>query len=348
MKKRNIHYIGIAGVAILLLTIMGIQSYRTATVSFYGIAQTNALYLNYNYPVRVTEVHVTPGEFVAKGTPLLSLEIIPTKHQLFTNQYEVDELKVRQSLMQQQRTHELNTTKIQKKLEIQTVNQKIQNLQAELTTKKKIASQLQTVSVSDSTFLPLETQIQQLKSQKSLLQERFASLEAALFDLQTSGSKPLEYQIDKLNAEINFENSEENKLVVLTAPKDGVVNDIYYRPNMSVPTFETLVELLEPTPSTIKGFVHESDLVTLQTGDQIDITSAYDSERTYQGKVVGLGSRIVEIPERLRKNPKINSFGREVHIRIDVPDNTLVQEEKVFLSHVPSTDTDNSETLAIK
>jgi hypothetical protein len=49
-----------------------------------------------------------------------------------------------------------------------------------------------------------------------------------------------------------------------------------------------------------------------------------------------LGSRIVEIPERLRKNPDLKTYGREVLIAIP-PSNLFLQKEKVILNLLKKT-----------
>jgi hypothetical protein len=49
--------------------------------------------------------------------------------------------------------------------------------------------------------------------------------------------------------------------------------------------------------------------------------------------VIGMGHRIVEIPERLRKIPEIKTYGREVLIQIP-SDNKFLQKEKVVLTFI--------------
>jgi hypothetical protein len=48
------------------------------------------------------------------------------------------------------------------------------------------------------------------------------------------------------------------------------------------------------------------------------------------GVISGLGHRIIEIPERLRKIPELRTYGREV--LIEIPNNNhFLQKEKVLL-----------------
>ncbi|HRW74331.1 MAG TPA: hypothetical protein P5563_00425 [Saprospiraceae bacterium] len=54
------------------------------------------------------------------------------------------------------------------------------------------------------------------------------------------------------------------------------------------------------------------------------------TELSCRGQVVALGTRVVEIPERLRKMPEIKTYGREILVAIP-PANEFLQKEKVQL-----------------
>ena len=49
---------------------------------------------------------------------------------------------------------------------------------------------------------------------------------------------------------------------------------------------------------------------------------------------MGMGSRIIEIPDRLRKNPTFKTYGREIQVEIP-SDNQFLQKEKVILKLPP-------------
>ena len=64
----------------------------------------------------------------------------------------------------------------------------------------------------------------------------------------------------------------------------------------------------------VKGFVHENLILEVAVGDTLEVISTQHPEHKCQGVISGLGSRIVEISERLRKNPELKTYGREVLI----------------------------------
>ena len=77
--------------------------------------------------------------------------------------------------------------------------------------------------------------------------------------------------------------------------------------------------------------MHESLILHVSVGDSLEVGSTSQPEHRIMGKVTGLGSRIVEIPERLRKHPQLKTYGREVLIQIPAQ-NPFLQKEKVVLN----------------
>jgi len=80
----------------------------------------------------------------------------------------------------------------------------------------------------------------------------------------------------------------------------------------------------------VKAYVHEDYLVKVEVGDQFTISSIKDVNQSYQGTVIGLGSRIVEIPARMRKVAEYKTYGREVMIRLP-SESRFLQNEKLTL-----------------
>jgi hypothetical protein len=68
----------------------------------------------------------------------------------------------------------------------------------------------------------------------------------------------------------------------------------------------------------------------VNVGDSLEVYSLKVPGMVYDGVVTGLGSRIVEIPSRLRKLPEFKTYGQEVILSIPVV-NGFLQKEKVGL-----------------
>jgi hypothetical protein len=65
-------------------------------------------------------------------------------------------------------------------------------------------------------------------------------------------------------------------------------------------------------------------------GEKVRISSMTGNTGIMTGEVVGVGSRIVAYPERLRKRPEIPLWGREIEVRIS-EDNPFLLGEKVMI-----------------
>ncbi len=151
------------------------------------------------------------------------------------------------------------------------------------------------------------------------------------------GKNPYRERVSRLQAELKFDQDHRIQPITVTAPSDGLVGNIHCKEAEHISSFQTLISFYEPHPQFIKGYVHEDLLLKVSVGDTFLIKSIKDEALAYKGVVTGLGSRIVEIPERLRKMPDVRTYGREVSVKIS-PDNTFLQKEKVALELLPSRD----------
>jgi len=74
-------------------------------------------------------------------------------------------------------------------------------------------------------------------------------------------------------------------------------------------------------------------ILEVKVGDELEVSSSLHPDHKVRGVVFGLGSRIVEIPERLRKMADFKTYGREVLIKIP-EENNFLQKEKVLLNTI--------------
>ena len=105
-----------------------------------------------------------------------------------------------------------------------------------------------------------------------------------------------------------------------------------YKPGEQVPAFQPIVTIHSETARYVKAYIHEAVLNNVAIGQSVWVTSLANSGKVSpaQAVVESLGSRIVEYPERLRKNPLVSAWGREVVVRLD-DRNKLLMGEKVVV-----------------
>jgi len=190
-----------------------------------------------------------------------------------------------------------------------------------------------------------------IESVPSTAEKPTGNLKATITELQTKERlyiegkqieiEAIEKQLDAIAAQkVLLTKKVENQKSILTtekgklnivAPANGVIGNISTKKDELAKAFRTLMTFYQEKPTRVKGYVHENLLILVHIGDSLQIASTLKPDNVVTGVVVGLGSRIVEIPERLRKMPTIKTYGREVIVAIP-SDNSFLQKEKVSLN----------------
>ena len=331
MKRINVFYFSLFPLGILLFVFFVVQSRET--VSFYGFAETNETEINYNYPVVVDQIRVTPGQYVKQGTVLMNLSRLTTKEQMQDQDYLISELQTEETMWQQEKQNDINVLRAEHQLKRGELDTKLTTLRQELAYQQSLAEGLSTLETDQANYQPLQDKIKATEKEQQLVEESYALRLKALADQKRMGKNPYREQIARLEAELQFDEDHRIQPITVTAPSDGLIGNIHCKEAEHVSSFQTLISFYEPHPQFIKGYVHENLSLKVAVGDTFMIRSTKDASIAYKGAVTGLGSRIVEIPERLRKMPDVRTYGREVSVKIS-PDNTFLQKEKVALELV--------------
>lgn len=341
MKYLNLHYIAILIIAGILWLALG--NTKSDVVSFYGFAETNETEINFNHSVVVDEILIAPGEYVEEGQILMKVARIKSKDFLQNQKFEIDELKAEEKIWKTNKEQDLRVLMSDQGIKMENINNQIQALEEELKYKKEIVSALNTIKTEEVNYKPLLQKIEALKTEKELLKTSFGIEQEALRTEISMGNNPYRERRNLLLAEIEFENNTKVISKDIVAPSNGLIGNVHCKEAEHIPAFRTLISFYEPHPSLIKGFVHEDLSLQVNIGDTFMVSSLKENTPSYEAKVAGLGSRIVEIPERLRKLPDIKTYGREITLSID-PQNTFLQKEKVGLELKVGSDVQPSKT----
>ena len=206
-------------------------------------------------------------------------------------------------------------------------------MEAEQTLNKNLFVDLKSLPVdtnqSNSVYA---TKLQSLRDELVLAVEPIDIEIARLEQEMRLSGIPAQMELGKMKREVDLYKKEQGQLE-LYAPSDGLIGSIHCKPGENIPSFNTLISFYEQSPNTVVAYLHESLSTELKVGDSLIVASTLHPEETCLGRVAGLGHRIVEIPERLRKIPEIKSYGREVLIAIP-GDNHFLQKEKVMLQRL--------------
>lgn len=331
MRYINLFYLFAILSAVLLWKVN--DAYEQEVVLFHGFAENKETQINFNYPTAVGKIHVSPGQLVKKGEPLCDLYRIKAKEVLDDQQFKIQELNAKQKIWRADKDGEIKILERQKELKLERLDADIRKLREEIAFQESLYKDLKTIDNSSSNYQPLSDKIATLEKERSMQIAAFDEKVSLIRNELEIGITPYDVELSRIRAEGVFK--EENKIIhdQLVAPSDGVIGNIHCKEEEHIPSFETLVTFYEPNPTLVKGYVHENLIVHVSLKDSFMISSIKDERVSCYGTVTGLGSRIVEIPERLRKMPDLKTYGREVLVQIPATNNFL-QKEKVILKHV--------------
>lgn len=331
MRRFNLLYLV---APILIFFILHINwNYVKHSVTFYGFAENKETEINRPYPVLINSVHVTPGQSVSEGDLLMVVTRASLGLKLGDLSYDIEALQVKRLEQKAELESSIHKLEAQKLLKVADIEAKIQNLKAEMELNQSLVKNLKSIDLPENGQVqsPNAIRIGSLEKEKeAIIKPIDVEIERQKKELNTINS-PIDVQISKLKNRLAHHEKEEEKFTIL-APTDGLIGNVHCIEGENINEFRTLISFYERTPTLVEGYVHESLILHVGVGDTVDVSSSLHPEQsTSEGIVVGLGTRIVEIPERLRKRPEIKNYGREVLISIP-PNNPFLQKEKVVLN----------------
>ncbi len=322
-------------VAVLSLVTLGFF-YKGETVIFTGIAEASETVVSVQNAVEIVKVHVIPGQEVKDGDTLVELSRPDLALRMNEVTRELDALEGRGSL---------NTATIDQKVaEVQadlstrrnTILFEIEKLNSEYKQNREIAAKLKSLSASSLTAADsndaMMMRIRNLQKELKVLEESASSQIRLL-----RGSKGLQQtssatEADALRRELDMLKKDQEDLTI-TAKGDWVVATVDVRDGEKVSSFNPIITLTRKSPTIIRGYINEKVYTRAVVGSLVEVSSQANGQKI-RGEIIGMSSRIVSFPVRLLKMPDMPMYGREVSIRIP-ENNTLLLGEKVSITEMP-------------
>lgn len=332
MKKFNLIYIVAFIVFLVLLVSFSLK--MDNSVTFYGFAENKETEINMENPIEVTKIHVTTGQKVKKGTVLLDVVSASLPVKINTINYSVEELQTKYQLWKTDLDWRISQYQIELNEKSSKIQSQIDLYNAQLVRNKKLASNIKSISIdtneetkiNNPITLKIEALEKELTFSKSFITSQINTLKSERF----ASNNPLLSKIKSLEGELDFFNTKLKKQTIV-APIDGLIGNVHCKEDEKIASFNTLITFYEESPTLVIGYIHEDLLLKIKIDDNIDVFSSSRPEIQTSGIVKNLGSRIVEIPPRLRKIKELKTFGREIIIEIPA-ENPFLQKEKVILN----------------
>ncbi|WP_185116184.1 MULTISPECIES: HlyD family secretion protein [Chryseobacterium] len=326
--KNNLVYI-IAFFSIFIV-IYFFANINQENIVFYGVAINRETEIKCEQNIRVEKILVRQGQKVKKGDILLIVSQGELKNELTNNKLKAKE----NTLFNMQNVHnlssELNSSNLTSDNQLKQIDLQIQQLETEKQNKIKLIEQFSNVDKNTLDFSEIDNQINLLQEQKrevlqsARIKEKHLGTQInqvqQINKVQSSALRNTTYLLEKKVTQLE-----------ILAPEDGIVGNILCEQGENVPSFQLLLMLSELTASSVQGYIYEDIPLDPKKGDFFIVQSIRDNERSYLGKINEIGSRLVEIPPRLRKIQEVITYGRDISIEIP-KNNKLLQNEKVMIT----------------
>jgi len=302
---------------------------------FQGIAETREVIINSENSVEIRTIHVLPGQEIQKGRVLVELERPGLTMKINEITHQLEELKTRDIFNRDEIKSQIRKLRADKKVNVSEIDHKIQQIASQYSFNKEMVSDLKSFSTpsqgNQNVKRPggMEIQIENLKQERYLTEKRFQTQIDDLTTKLASTETPETIRQESLKKELEFLGKEKASLVIF-ASIDGVIGSIHCRAGEKVSPFQPILTLHTRAPSYVRGYIHENIHNRASTGDMVQVIAFTGEEKRVKGKIVGVGSRIIEYPLRLKKRPEMQLWGREVEIHL--PDgNPFLLGEKVMI-----------------
>ncbi len=321
----------------LSLAVIGYTQDKRSVDEFFGFAETEETEINFNYPVEINEIRVQPGQLVEAGDTLLVVSRARPKESLPIEDFKIEELNAKDRLALERTNNELADLDLAEAAELADLQREFDEVSAEARYRESLLAGLrQNVGPKDASleggnYDPLAEEADAIKRQMKRLRAQYEDRRRHLTNERDLARAPYRSEVKRLSAEREFNVSNAEQTFAILAPGRGVIGSVGVKLAEHKNSFAPLLNFYEPNPSLVKAYIHEDHLLLAQLGDSVIVSSVGNPDVHQRGAISGLGSRIIEIPARLRKMPDFKTYGREVVIR--VPDNNdLIQHEKVKLT----------------
>jgi multidrug resistance efflux pump len=324
-----------------ILAMIGIfklaDSFNRKSEHFFGIADNREQNISFQYPVEIIQTLALEGEDVAQGMAILEVK----RHDLTSSQNTLDE-QIKKLKLEKNEAHQTITSQIEslvanKESTLADIDQKIHEVEARLQLiqhNKMLAESISGTRIAQETPVSETLEIADLEKKRHYAAQAIQAEINNLTQQLNATRRPVDAQIAELQGN-KTELQRQNKSLRVNAQFNGRIGSIHFKPGDLVAAFQPIMTVNSLTPTNVKGFIQENILNEVRIGQTVwvkSITLNHD-EPPLEGIVESLGNRIVEYPERIKKDPLINAWGREVVVRLTTKNSLLFGEKvDIFLS----------------
>lgn len=105
-------------------------------------------------------------------------------------------------------------------------------------------------------------------------------------------------------------------IIVLTAPFDGVINTLTYKPGETVMRGDAIMTIVKPTPEVVTAWVSQQEMDQVSVNMKVEVASQNPPFQAFRSQISHISASLEVIPKRLWKDPARAEWGRCVQIPV--------------------------------
>ncbi|MEO2173839.1 MAG: hypothetical protein ABGY96_07035 [bacterium] len=321
----------ICWLAAVILVAVIIASFKGFSTQFVGLAGSREQTVSFQHPVQIVSIPVVEGEAVGFNTTLLEVRRYDLSAKLIVIDDNLSETTAKKSAAISELRNQVASLEAEKGARLADLDTRISTLEAQYELNTSVAQGINSFKPNELAN-PFEVKISGLKTERRLAQ---SALQVQINNLKqqlTDGARPEDARISELKKN-KQELQRQAAALEVKAQFRGSIGSVYYKLGDQIAPFSPVLTLLGHSPNFVKGYIHEEVINDVSVGQKVwvkSLSGSYTGEPV-AGVVESLGHRLVEYPERLKKNAALQVWGREAVVVID-SDNSLLLGEKVLVS----------------
>ncbi|MEO0723162.1 MAG: HlyD family efflux transporter periplasmic adaptor subunit [Bacteroidota bacterium] len=328
MKINPIYVVMVLG---LLIVVPFTRQLQQRPTSFYGIAENQDLDLSLAHPVVVQGIAVREGEAVEAGQLLAVLERKDIPFQEASLEQEGEQFRAKKAELLARQTSERKEIEEEKAEALFQIENKLRLLRSEQAQNTALLQDLNSTegvtpeAIANPEIAALEAERATLDAKYLVLQQnlnREIQAELKLLETQQQQVSIDRQEIDRQSAELE-----------LRAPVSGVIGTVNFIAGEQVGSRETILNIYQLHPNQVTTYIPEGQLTDLPLGTTLTVSSLQTPDYQIAGTIISLGNKIRELPVRMRRDPAVQAWGREVLLEITA-ENQLIQGERVLVEQI--------------
>ncbi|MBL7824501.1 MAG: HlyD family efflux transporter periplasmic adaptor subunit [Saprospiraceae bacterium] len=293
-------------------------------VSFFGSTESESVGVQSELDGQISRILIRPGSYVQKGDTLFILQALELNKKLKEQLLQIDQLKSVDRFDRVLLEQEERITTVQYDSKLTELKTELKELEGKQSFQDKLKESLLGAGHQQAGDLQIQIeglrkQIEKIELEKSEKLNILGRELSKKFGLNQGLVQQHQSELDYLN--------EKTGLLFVRATLSGFVEDFKLQAGDFISSKSNLVTITPKKPLKVRGFIPESSELEFEPGSTVRLVSSLRPTVTDSGRIIYCNPRVVELPTRLRKNPEIKAWGREIYIDLSVENPFFIGEK---------------------